>query len=326
MLTDSPGIHHVTAIVGEPQANVEFHVGVLGLRFVKRTVNYENMLAYHLYYGNETAEPGTVLTCFPYPNDVPARLGKPQWESVAFAVPPGSLEYWVDRLDVHDVTFSGPVERFDERLLRFTDPADTRVELVEHDSPVAPWTDGSVPAEHAIRGIHGVTALSANPYATAGMLDTLGFELVGEEPVAAFDGADGDDEPAGTRVRYRAGGDHATVVDVLDRSAAYGREGIGTIQHVAVRVDSVDELYEWHALFRERDFDVSRVRDRNYFHSLYVREPGGILFELATEEPGLTVDEDVATLGESLVLPDWFEEDRELIESQLPPLDVPGLD
>ncbi|WP_256298415.1 VOC family protein [Haloarchaeobius salinus] len=316
MLTDSPGIHHVTAIVGEAQTNVEFHVGVLGLRLVKRTVNYENMLAYHLYYGNGTAEPGTVLTCFPYPNDVPARLGKPQWESVGFAVPPDSLAYWADRLDDHAVEFSGPVERFDERLLHFSDPADTRIELVERDSPVAPWSDGSVPTEHAIRGVHGVTALSANPYATAGMLDTLGFEMVGEEP---------DTGSEGTRVRYRAGGDHASVVDVLDRSADYGREGIGTIQHVAVRVGGVDELYEWHELFRERDFDVSRVRDRNYFHSLYVREPGGVLFELATEEPGLTVDEDVATLGESLVLPDWFEEDRELIESQLPPLSVPGL-
>ncbi|WP_440990803.1 VOC family protein [Haloarchaeobius baliensis] len=329
MLTDSPGIHHVTAIVGDPQANVEFHVGVLGLRLVKRTVNYENMLAYHLYYGNRTAEPGTVLTCFPYPNDVPARLGKPQWESVGFAVPPGSLDFWAEHLDDHDVECSGPVERFDERLLRFTDPADTRIELVETDSPVDPWTDGAVPADHAIRGVHGVTALSANPYATAGMLDTLGFDMVGEEHEPADDGGDGDAADAGsdaTRVRYRADGDHATVVDVLDRPADYGREGIGTVQHVAVRVESVDELYEWHSLFRERDFDVSRVRDRNYFHSLYVREPGGVLFELATETPGLTVDEDIETLGESLVLPDWFEEDRELIESQLPPLSVPGLD
>lgn len=320
MLTDSPGIHHVTAIVGDAQENVGFHVGVLGLRLVKRTVNYENMLAYHLYYGNRTAEPGTVLTCFPYPNDVPARLGKPQWESVGFAVPPDSLAYWADHLADLDVDVTGPVERFDERLLRFSDPAGTRIELVAAESPVEPWTDGSVPAEHAIRGVHGVTALSANPYATAGMLDTLGFELVGEEHGSTD--TDADD----TRVRYRAGGDHATVVDLLDRPADYGREGIGTVQHVAVRVDSVDELYEWHELFRERDFDVSRVRDRNYFHSLYVREPGGLLFELATEKPGLTSDEDVATLGESLVLPDWFEEDRELIESQLPPLSVPGMD
>ncbi|WP_257299108.1 VOC family protein [Haloarchaeobius sp. FL176] len=326
-LTDSPGIHHVTTIVGGAQSNVEFNVGVLSLRFVKRTVNYENMLAYHLYYGNGTADPGTVLTCFPYPNDAPARLGKPQWESVGFAVPPGSLGYWADRLDDHDVEFTGPVDRFDERLLGFTGPADTSVELVAAESPVEPWTDGSVPEEHAIRGIHGVTALSANPYATAGMLDTLGFELVGEEPAGVeSDERGGEADSEGTRVRYRAGGDHATVVDVLDRAAPYGREGIGTIQHVAVRVESVDELYDWHSLFRERDFDVSRVRDRNYFHSLYVRDPGGILFELATETPGLASDEAVETLGESLVLPDWFAEDRELIESQLPPLSVPGLD
>ncbi|NEU58296.1 VOC family protein [Halorussus sp. MSC15.2] len=312
MLDDSPGVHHVTSIVGDPQRNVDFYADVLGLRLVKRTVNYEDMLRYHLYYGNETGDLGTLLTCFPYPNDVPGRLGKPQISGVSFAIPPGSVPYWTDRLDARGVDVTGPRRRFDETVLRFEDDAGTPVELVTADSPVKPWTGGSVPADAAIRGVHGVTLLPTNPYTTAGTLETLGFDLAGEE-------RDGDVN----RIRYRASGDHATVVDVLDRSASFGREGIGTIHHVAVRVASEEQLYEWHDLFRERDYDVSRVRDRHYFHSLYVREPGGILFELATESPGLTADEDPATLGESLVLPDWFEEDRDLIERQLPPVELP---
>ena len=308
MLTDTPGIHHVTGIVGDPQRNVDFYADALGLRLVKRTVNYEDVLRYHLYYGNGTADLGTIVTCFPYPEDDPGRIGKPQIAAVGLVVPPDSLSYWVDRLEERGVAVEGPERRFDERVVRIEDPAGTRIELVAGESPVEPWTGGPVPEEHAIRGVHGVTTLPTNPYATASTLETLGFDAVGQD---------------GDRVRYRAGGDRATVVDVLDREAAYGREGQGTIQHVAVRAAGVDELYEWHDLFRERDYAVSRVRDRNYFHSLYVREPGGILFELATEEPGLTKDEGVEELGRSLVLPDQFEEDREMIEDQLPPISLP---
>lgn len=312
MLTDTPGIHHVTGIAGAAQRNLDFYAGTLGLRLVKRTVNQEDALRDHLFYGNETADPGTVLTSFPFPNDDSGRVGRPQISAVSFAVPEGSLEYWTDRLAAAAVETSAPVERFGERVLAFADPDGTQVELVERDAPVEPWTGGGVPAEHAIRGIHGVTTLPTNPYATAGTLETLGFEYVSETST--------DD---GTRVRYEAEGDHATVVDVLDAGTGFGREGTGSLQHVAVRAESVDELYEWHDLFRERDYDVSRVRDRYYFHSLYVRDDGGILFELATEEPGLTRDEPVESLGSTLALPDQFEADRELIEDQLPEVTVP---
>jgi glyoxalase family protein len=159
-------------------------------------------------------------------------------------------------------------------------------------------------------GIYHVTAIVGDAQRNVEFYaETLGFDAVGQD---------------GDHIRYRATGDRATVVDVLDHEAACGREGQGTIQHVAVRAASVDELYEWHDLFRDRDYAVSRVRDRNYFHSLYVRDPGGILFELATETPGLTADEDVDELGESLGLPEQFEEDREMIEHQLPPISRPG--
>ena len=323
MLEDTPGIHHVTGIVGDAQSNVDFYAGVLGLRLVKRTVNHEDVLRHHLYYGNADASLGSVLTSFPYPGDPPGRLGKPQVAAVGLVVPPDSLEYWTDRLASFGVAVDGPVRRFDERVLRFEDPAGTRVELVTGESPLDPWTGGGVPDDAAIRGIHGVTALPTNPYATASTLETLGFDLVGEEPDIGT-GGDGDEAGSGdgdgTRVRYRASGDTATVVDVLDREAPYGREGPGTLHHVAVRVGTEAHLFDWHDLFRERDYDVSRVRDRVYFRSLYVRDPGGVLFELATEGPGLTVDESAEALGSSLVLPDWAEEDREMIESQLPPI------
>jgi len=313
VLTDTPGVHHVTGIAGAAQRNLDFYAGTLGLRLVKRTVNQEDVLNYHLFYGNATGDPGTVFTSFPFPHDDPGRVGRPQISAVAFAVPEGSLGFWQNRLAGASIDTEGAAERFGERVLSFEDPDGTRVELVERDAPVEPWTGGGVPAEHAIRGIHGVTVLPTNPYATAGTLETLGFEYVAET---------GTDD--GTRVRYEASGDHARTVEVLDAGVGFGREGAGSLQHVAVRAESVEQLYEWHDLFRERDYSVSRVRDRHYFHSLYVRDDGGILFELATESPGLTRDEPVDALGATLALPDQFEADRELIEDQLPELTVPG--
>jgi glyoxalase family protein len=325
MLEDTPGIHHVTGIVGDAQSNVDFYAGVLGLRLVKRTVNHEDVLRYHLYYGNGDGSLGSLLTSFPYPGDPPGRLGKPGIAAVGFVVPPDSLGYWADRLASRGVDVAGPERRFDERVLRFADPDGTRVELVTGESPLDPWRAGPVPERAAVRGLHGVTVLPANPYATASTLETLGFDLVAEERGSGGNGEgdDGNGEESGTRVRYRASGDVATVVDVLDGDAAYGREGPGTLHHVAVRVDEEADLYDWHDLFRERGYHVSRVRDRRYFRSLYVRGPGGVLFELATEGPGLAVDEPVESMGGSLVLPDWAEEDRGMIESQLPPLDPP---
>ncbi|MFC6941312.1 VOC family protein [Salinirubellus sp. GCM10025818] len=328
MVEDTPGIHHVTGIVGDAQPSLDFYADVLGLRLVKRTVNHEDILRHHLYYGNGTGALGSLFTAFPYPGDPPGRVGKPQVAAVGFAVPPGSLDYWASRLEGRGVDPEYR-ERFDGTVLRFEDPDGTHVELVAGESPLDSWESGPVPAESAIRGIHGVTVLPTNPYATASTLKTLGFDLVGEEPEpAGKDGAEGSAGYSGTRVRYRAPGDAATVVDLLDRDVAYGREGPGTLHHVAVRVGSEAELFEWHDLFRERDYHVSRVRDRIYYRSIYVRGPGGVLFELATEGPGLAVDEPGApeTMGESLVLPDWAEEDREMIESQLPPISPPRVE
>ncbi|WP_126663652.1 VOC family protein [Haloterrigena salifodinae] len=314
MPPDTPGLHHVTGLVGDAQTAVDFYAGVLGLRLATQTVNFEDILQHHLYFGDAVGTPGTVLTHFPDPHADPGRVGKPQVASVAFAVPAGSLEYWRDRLVDYDVAVEGPLERFEERVLQFEDPAGTQLELVAGppDAPdpsgVEPWTDGPVPDESAIRALHGVSTLSVNPYATASTLETLGFEYESEL----------DD-----RARYRAAGDRATIVDVLDRDAEFGREGPGTLHHVAVRVGSEDDLHEWRKIFDDRGHDVSRVKDRHFFHSLYVREPGGVLFELATESDGVAASGPEGGPGESLHLPDWFERDRDLIESQLPELTVP---
>ncbi|WP_312909031.1 VOC family protein [Natronosalvus caseinilyticus] len=313
MLTDTPGLHHVTTITGPPQPTLEFYLETLGLALRCRTVNFEDILAHHLYFGNPAATPGAILTCFPYGDVDPGRLGAPQPTAVAFAIPSGSVSSWRRRLESrgHEVKEE---TRFDERVLSITDPDGTPIELVERSSPVTEsspieaWKDGPVPPSIGIRGLHSVTVTPVNPYATAATLETLGLERVGQE---------------GDRIRYRADGTHARVIDILDRSTPYGREGPGTIHHVAIRAASVDELYEWHDLFRERGYDTSRVKDRHFYHSLYVREPGGILFELATESPGFDVAD---SSPNALYLPPRFEADRELIESQLPPVTIPGGD
>ncbi|TKX55041.1 ring-cleaving dioxygenase [Halorubrum sp. SP3] len=331
MLSDTPGLHHVTGIVGDAGSHAAFYGETLGLRLLRRTVNYEDRLQYHLYFGDATGSPGSVFTAFPDPNADPGRTGKPGYDAVAFAVPPASLGYWRDRLADRGVE-AAPLdadERFGDRGLTLADPSGTRVELVATpdadgngadgdgtDDGFDLWTEGSVPTAHAIRGLHGVTALPADPYGTASVLETLGFEYEAE---------------SGDRVRYRAPGDRATVVDLLDRDAAYLREGPGTLHHAAVRVADREALLEWHGLFRDRGYDVSRVKDRHFFHSLYVRGPGGLLVELATEAPtadgppgpGLA-DPNATGHATDLYLPPRFGDDRELIESQLPRFDGPG--
>lgn len=308
MTTQTPGIHHVTGIVGDAQASVDFYAGTLGLRLLRTTVNYEDLLQYHLYFGTGSGRPGSVLTVFPDPGGAPGRAGKPGYESVSFAVPSDSVEYWRDRLTDHGVDV-GPIrpdDRFGDRGLRFSDPAGTAVELLATTTAESP----------AIRGLYGATATPTDPYGAASVLETLGFEYEAET----------DD-----RVRYRAPGERAAAVDLLDRDVPYLREGPGTLHHVAVRIPDREALLGWHDLFRERGYEVSRVRDRHFFHSLYVRGPGGLLVELATEEPtpdgprgpGLA-DPDANGHATDLSLPDRFADDRDLIEGQLPRIDPPS--
>lgn len=307
MLTDTPGLHHVSAIASDPQRNVDFYTDVLGLRFVRRTVNFEDQFNYHLYYGDEAGSPGSVLTFFAYPREVSGRLGNPGIHTAMLAIPEGAVDYWVDRLTGYGVDADDPTTRFGETVVPFRDPDGMRLELVTGPSQDTPNASGAVPADRAIRGVRGVSVLSRSPYVTAILLDTFGFELVAER-----------DE----RVRYQLPGGRRSTVDLLTHDEPYGREGAGSIHHVAFGVEDEATLHEWRELLTDRDFDVSRVKDRQFMHSLYVRDPGGVLFELATEREGLAVD--APTPGAPLVLPPWLEEDRQMIENQLPPLSAPN--
>lgn len=300
--------HHVSAIAGDPQENVDFYTGVLGLEFVKQTVNFDEKFIYHLYYGDERGSPGSLITFFPYQRGAEGRVGRPQPSAVALAIPNGAIQYWRDRFENRDVAVEEPVERFGETVLRFRDHDGQPLELVAGETDRPPIT-GSIPSEYAICGLHSVTLLSSSIFHTAATLEVLGFSLAGQE---------------GDRVRYRALGASAATVDLLDVEASYGREGIGTVHHVAFRAGD-RSLSEWRERLIDAGLEPTRIKDRRYFESIYFREPGGILFEIATDAPGFTVDEDRSNLGTQLQLPPQYEADREMITQQLPELTRPDL-
>jgi glyoxalase family protein len=303
MLPPTHGLHHVTGIVRDAASNVDCYAGTLGLRFVKRTVDFEDRFSYHLHYGDATGSAGSVLTFFPFRDEADGRVGRPQISAVALAVPAGSLPYWRERLDARGVDVGTVGSRFDERVLPVRDPDGTHLELVTGAGHTEPW-GGAVPIEHGIRGLAGVSLLSASPFVTASLLETFGFERGGQD---------------GSRVRYRTG---RGVVDILDREAAFGREGAGTLHHVAFGVADEAALHTWRETLAGRDdVRVSYVTDRDFYQSLYVRDAGGILFELATEPIDMTADDPAP--GDHLYLPAQFETDRDHIEAQLPPIEPP---
>jgi glyoxalase family protein len=292
------GIHHVTGIVRDARANVDFYTDTLGLRFVKRTVNMEDRFEYHFHYGDATGSAGSAVTFLPFRDEADGRVGRPQISETALAVPSGSLDEWDARVAESAGTVGERTERFGEPTLTLEDPDGTHLALVETEGHGEPWTE-TVPESTATRGVSGVSLLSASPFVTASILETFGFERGGQE---------------GERVRYETG---RGVVDILDRETEFGREGAGTIHHVAFGVDSEERLHEWREQLAGReDVRASYVKDRHFYHSLYVRDAGGILFELATEPMDMLGDDPAP--GDHLYLPEWFEEDRELIESQLP--------
>ncbi|WP_255171084.1 ring-cleaving dioxygenase [Natrononativus amylolyticus] len=309
-MINTAGIHHVTSIASDPQRNVDFYTDVLGLRLVKKTVNFDDTHTYHLYYGDEVGTPGTVLTFFPFENGRQGRVGRGQTSATAFVVPEGSIEYWTDRLESHDLEVDAPRVRFDETVVPFRDHDGQPLELVAGTTDVDPWDDGPVPAENAIRGFHGVTLESLDPDQTGRVLETLGYEPV---------------ERDGERTRYRASGDRAAVVDVRERAdTPQGRQGVGTVHHVAFRVPDEETQLEWRERLTDSGLRVTPQKDRQYFKSIYFREPGGVLFEIATDGPGFARDESEAELGTDLKLPPWLESDRERLEERLPEVGSPG--
>ena len=312
MSIEFAGIHHVTAIAGDPQENVDFYVGILGLRLVKKTVNFDDPESYHLYYGDALGSPGTIMTFFSWPDASRGRLGTGQVTTTSFAVPEDSFGYWTERLIEHGVRFEQPEKRLGETVLTFKDPAGLAVELVagpDRDSR-DPWEESPVPPEHAIRGISGVTLSERWEEASANFLvNLLGFEKAKEED---------------RRARYLTVSSGGSFADVLERpDGPNGRTAVGTVHHVAWRAPDEETQKAWREEISAHGFEITPVLDRQYFRSVYFREPGGVLFEIATDPPGFTVDEAPDHLGENLKLPPWLEKDRKHIEEVLPPVRLP---
>ena len=314
MTETTPGLHHVTAIAGDPQANADFYVETLGLRFVKRTVNHDDPQTYHFYFGDYEGTPGTNITFFPWSDSGrDGQFGAGQTRDTAYLIPPDSVDFWTDRLADEGVAVE-EAERFGDTVLRFSDPDGIGLELVasDHarDSDAVPWPDGPVPEAHQLRGFHSVT-LAVREF---GPTEEILTEVLGYEHV--------DDD--GDRRRYQtpAGGAHS-ILDLVETGAGRGTMGVGTVHHVAFTAEDVDELEAYKEAYADHGLSASDPIDRNYFQSLYCREPGGVLFEIATDGPGFDVDEDVEELGSSLVLPDWLEAERAEIEAALPEFEPP---
>jgi glyoxalase family protein len=312
-----PGIHHITAICGDPQRNVDFYVGLLGLRLVKRTVNFDDPGSYHLYYGDGLGSPGTIMTFFAWilPPTVTARgrQGAGQVTATPFRILPSSLDFWIDRLAGAGVDFDGPEERFGEPVVSLLDPDGLPLEIVARDGGAlhAPWREAPVPVAHAIRGFAGATLCLDGYERTAALLTgPMGFREVARE---------------GSRFRFQVGeGDDAALIDLrCQPEGEPGRMGIGAVHHIAWRARTAEEQVEWRRVLVGEGVDVTPVLDRNYFTSIYYREPGGVLFEIATDPPGFTADEPPAELGTHLKLPAWLEPRRERLEARLPPLRLP---
>lgn len=307
MSNETAGLHHVTAIASDPQQNVDFYTDVLGLRLVKKTVNFDATDTYHLYYGDERGHPGTILTFFPFTGAQQGRVGRGQVGATAFIIPDGSVNYWVDRLEAKNVDVDTPRTRFDETVVPFRDHDGQPLELVTGTTDIEPWADGPVPVENAIRGFHGVTLDSLDPESTVTVLETVGYERIAQE---------------GDRTRYRASGNRAAFVDVRDRpDAPRGRQGVGTVHHIAFRTTDEQSQAEWRKPLSDSGLHVTPQKDRQYFKSIYFREPGGILFEIATDGPGFARDEALTELGTDLKLPPWLENDRDMLEQRLPEIE-----
>jgi glyoxalase family protein len=288
---------------------------VLGLRLVKLTVNFDDPTTYHLYYGDGQGHPGTILTFFPWPGAPRGHIGTGQLSATAFTVPKESLPYWRERLEKYRTVCESARSDFGEEILLLRDPDGLQLELVPAHNPASDWlwVHGRIPPEHAIRGLHHVTLLERGYERTASLLtDILGFSQV---------------EKHGNRFRYTvAKGVPSTIVDVVcTPEGRPGRVAVGTVHHVAWRTASDPEQVQWRDSLNERQYDVTPIIDRQYFRSIYFREPGGALFEIATDSPGFAIDETVECLGTSLKLPPWLESARPQLKQSLPPVKLPKM-
>lgn len=319
------GIHHVTAITSDAQRNIDFYANSLGLRFVKLTVNQDDPTSYHLYYGDELGRPGTILTFFHWPDAPKGHRGTSEVIATSFLIPENSINYWKDRFKSKQIEFRGPYKRFDdEQVITLYDPDGLEIELVAHksaqDRTVNVWKEGPIPAEQAIRGFHSVTLSEEGYERTASVLtDELGFMSTRQDGSRfRYEISNGDAASPGEESRG------ANIVDVL--CLPYTQQtviGIGSVHHVAWRTPTDEQQMVLRSNIVRAGLNATPVIDRFYFHSVYFREPGGILFEIATNPPGFMVDEKAEDLGTGLVLPPWLESMRKDLEKVLPPVHLP---
>ncbi len=314
MSIKTSGLHHVTAIGGDPQRNADFYLRTLGLRLVKTTVNFDDPGTYHLYYGDSSGKPGSLMTFFPWPDAPSGRHGTGQATTTSFSIPEPSLGWWKQHLAANGVETGQVRNADDEETLTFRDPDGLKLALVAHPQgdPRDPWDTELVPAAHAIRGLHSVTLSVAKEDATAGMLtDGLGLTFANQDS---------------NRLRFAAGeGGPGALVDVLvTPDAPRGLVAAGTVHHVAWRAPDEETQKTWREELVDQGVHVTSILDRQYFRSIYFREPGGTLLEVATDEPGFAIDEPLLELGRALKLPPWLEPRREEIQHMLPKLNLPA--
>ncbi|MCP3764551.1 ring-cleaving dioxygenase [Domibacillus sp. A3M-37] len=306
------GIHHITAIVGHPQENVDFYAGVLGLRLVKQTVNFDDPGTYHLYFGDEGGKPGTIITFFPWVGARQGTIGDGQVGVTSYVVPKGAMEFWEKRLAKFEVPVT-KMERFGEQYLEFDDPHGLHLEIVEREEGEKNTRQfGEVTPDVAIKGFGGATLLSARPEKTADLLENvMGLEKMGEE---------------GDFVRFQSSADIGNIIDLKLTSVGRGQMGTGTVHHIAWRAEDDQDQLDWQKHVASNGYGVTPVQDRNYFNAIYFKEHGEILFEIATDPPGFAHDESEETMGENLMLPEQYESRRGQIERVLPPFEVRELD
>lgn len=305
------GIHHITAIAGDPKRNFNFYANILGIRFIKKTVNFDDPGTYHFYFGDEIGSAGTILTFFPWGEGIPqGRRGAGMATEIGYSVPKGSLEFWIERFEKYNVIYNKPAEKFGERYLTFLDPDGLKLELIEKNTPDTrkPWETDEIKAEHATRGFHNVTLTLNSIKGTASVLtDIFGYKLISQES---------------NRYRYATDTvENAAIVDLVEiASEKHGHVANGTVHHVAFRVKNDEILMHFREKVAAAGLNITPQIDRQYFHSLYFREPGGVLFEIATDNPGFTVDEALEDLGKGLKLPAQYESRRSDIEAHLVPI------
>lgn len=304
------GIHHITAIAGDAKKNFDFYSNVLGLRFIKKTVNFDDPGTYHFYFGDEVGSAGTILTFFPWGSGIPqGRRGSGMATEIGYSVPEGSLEKWVERFEKYNVIYNKPATRFGQRYLTFLDPDGLKLELYEVASDDRrPYETAEVKADIATRGFHNISITLNDIKGTAAVLtDIFGYKLIGQEA---------------NRYRYATDAvNEAAIVDLIElKDEKRGHVANGTVHHVAFRVKNDEALMYFREKVANSGLNITPMIDRNYFHSLYFREPGGVLFEIATDNPGFMVDETLEELGKGLKLPAQYENIREDIEAHLVPI------